>query len=186
MLFAAAILATQLSVGGSLAQAMQTAPEADGRPVAPVKPAFAAVDARACDSAAERDRIFGSIDMEEPPNFVYLRALAAHNEALMTWKLDRLAARAKWSKARQAEFALKMLDDPAFAAAFEASMKQLEPMMAGVEAILEAKSDEAKQCRLVLGMVDQLDDISDGAALQWKAMEAVIDKEAARLGVSLE
>lgn len=165
--------------------AAQATPAMEASALPPKPSAFAPGD---CDTPAKREQVLASLESDEGGPGAYPRALSKHYEALMTRKLDRLARAARWSEARKAEFVLGMFEDPRLAGVMEKTVKRLEPVFAGMDAIV-AEPDEAKQCRILVGVVERVlgdPDLEADAAAQWKAMESVIDAEAARLGVKLD
>jgi hypothetical protein len=135
-----------------------------------------------CDDPAARKAMLAA-EPEQLPMFKAMKDRAAANEARMTRLIDRLAERAKLTEAQKADIAMGMLEAPVFKAAFEEGMVLVGKMMESVTKL--TGKDDAANCRIVIGMMDDLPAIEANARRQWDAMQQVLDGEAKKRGVSL-
>ena len=143
-------------------------------------------DRAVCSDAGKRAAFLKQYeDPEDIPALAAIKKTAEQNEKRMTARLDRLAERARWSAEQKADFAMKLLADPAFAKPMEEAATILERMMKRLESLM-AEKDEARQCTIVADMLDDLPAISANAERQWAAIDARINAEATTLGLSLD
>jgi hypothetical protein len=111
-----------------------------------------------------------------------------HRERLVTWKMDRLKKSGKLSSERALELITSSFDDPAAARRMDSGLALLGEMgtLLGKVAAASDASDDDAACRGAIDMLLTVEKIAAAVEPQWAAMERIIDKEAERLGVSLE
>lgn len=144
------------------------------------------LDAATCADGAKREAFLKSYKgPNDLPVLARLKQGSEDNQKAFTAKLDRLAERAHWSADRKAEFGMSILSDPEFERLLQQNMARLEGMMKKVEG-LKIEKDEAKQCAIVLDMLADLPPIEAAANAQWSLIDAKLDAEAKKAGVTLE
>ena len=146
---------------------------------APAVPSFTP---ETCDDPVARKALLAA-GPDGSPLFAALTEHSETNKARMTKLLDRLTARAKLSAEQRANVVRKMLQDPAFKAALADSMAQLEKITTSAAGF--TSEDTPGNCRIVIGLAAEVPAIKAGSERQWRAMQAVMEAEAKRLGVSL-
>lgn len=121
-----------------------------------------------------------------PPGLAAAKTLQAQNEAEFQQRMDALARKAGWSKDQQTKFALRLLENPDFSPAMSNWEKNANSVLTDLQALNDPKASEADQCRIVLGMLERALDASKGYEADWRLANALLDREAARLGFSLD
>ena len=145
-------------------------------------PRTAAVSPASCDDPVARKAMLAA----GPDGFEAFAALKEHsesNKARMTVLLDRLTERAKLSGEQRGDVARKMIQDPTFKSAFADGMAQLERITGSAAGL--TSEDTPANCRIVIAIAAQMPAMKAAAERQWRAMQAVMEAEARRLGVTL-
>lgn len=170
-------------------EAMGRLPPGTPRPVAPVVPRPEALDVARCATPAGRAEILAKgRGAGTDPLSAYIGTRMQYRERLVEWKTDRLRRSGKVSADRLATIALEALDQPMIAENMGKSMEVLTGMIEdlGKVAELEKAGDQQGACAAVIRMVGRLPEIEKVVDPQWDAIEAMLDAEAARIGVSFD
>lgn len=107
---------------------------------------------------------------------------------MVEWKADRLTGSGKVTKERLGELVLAGLKAGSPDGDMGASFEHLSGMFAVVEEVAkkEKQGDEPGACRALFKMFTMLERGVEIANRQWDAMEAALDAEATRVGVSFD
>jgi hypothetical protein len=128
--------------------------------------------------------------MDESPGSMphYSRAYSKYREAVVEWKADRLTGSGKVTKQRLSELVLAGLKAGSPDGDMGAGFAHISGMFAVVEEVAkkEKQGDEPGACRALFKMFTMLERGVEIANRQWDAMEAALDAEAARVGVSFD
>ncbi len=175
-----------------LDEAVGKLPDDLAKPMPPVLALPAEIDPQSCTTESGRAAAEALLK-GKPETFTrYVVAHADYRDRLTQWKLDRLRKTGKYSPEQLLVFAMAGLKagqpdgDPAGGvrdsfAPFMAMMGDAEKL----EPVLKSGDKEAI-CRGTLQMMRHLKDIDAVVLPQWLAMQAAIDAEAKRAGISLE
>lgn len=171
----------------NMEEALGNLPVGTPRPVRVEMPRPEALDPAIYDTPAGKARIeaIGG-DPDALTRFILQRSRFA--ERLVTWKTDRLKKSGKVSSERMLRLTLGALQrgspggNPL--AAFDDLMTMLED--AAEMGKLDEAGDAPGACRVAIRMLRKVERMEAVTAGQWAAVEAAIDAEAKRLGVSLD
>ncbi len=118
----------------------------------------------------------------------YVAARARYNEWIVNWKSDRLEKSGKVSSARMAQIALSGLQRGSPRGNPMAGLGAVMDMFAKAEDIakLEEAGDRRGACRAKVALLANFKTIDATVSKQWESIEAALDAEAARVGVSFD
>ncbi len=166
----------------------QDAAVAAAKPVAPPVPKAPFPDPALCAQPGALEKLKGVMD-ESPGSMPhYSRAYSKYREAMVAWKVDRLTSSGKVTKKRLGELVLASLKAGSPDGDMGAGFEPVSDMFAMVEegAKMEKQGDEPGACRALFKMFTILERGLEIVNRQWDAMEAALDAEAARVGVSFD
>lgn len=168
-------------------EALGNLPPGTPKPVEPSLPLPKEVDVSTCADQAKRDA-FLATRPEDNALMRHTMERAKFRERLVTWKLDRLKKSGKLSREEVTKLLFSGLSDPKAQSGMAAGLGLIGGMMDDVEQVMRAEKgkDDVAACRALIGMTARFEKIGPAVDPQWKAIEAAIDKEAVRLGVSLD
>jgi hypothetical protein len=155
------------------------------KPVLPRSPVPEGFDAAQCDDPAARAQFLAVSSSGTDPLTRYIDERMDFAERMITWKLDRLRDSGKISEDGIGRFLFGQFDTPVSRNSLQAGLEIFESMDEDVKAY-GAATNGAESCRALVAILGKLRAIADATDPQRQAMEAAIDREAARLGVSLE
>lgn len=184
-LLALAFSSVPASAGATQAQ---DAAVAAAKPVAPPVPKAPFPDPALCTQPGALEKLKDVMD-ESPGSMPhYSRAYSKYREAMVAWKADRLTSSGKVTKKRLGELVLAGLKAGSPDGDMGAGFEHVSDMFAVVEEVAkkEKQGDESGACRALFKMFTMLERGLEIANRQWDAMEAALDTEAARVGVSFD
>lgn len=168
------------------AEAFGTLPEGTPRPVAPESIRPEAINPQICVAAEGQAQIRAYAKTDDTDAMTrFLLERSNYAERLTTWKSDRLKKSGKVSDDRLLELALSGLQtggDPLAGLAVVGEMLEMAEEITKQE---KAGNSEAA-CRAGVRMLGSLQKIDKTVSAQWAAMNAALDAEAKKLGVSLD
>lgn len=173
---------------GAVAMHAQDAARSATKPVAPPLPKVPFPDPAVCAQPGALAKLKDVMD-ESPGSMPhYSRAYSKYREAVVEWKADRLTGSGKVTKKRLGELVLAGLKAGSPDGDMGAGFEHLSGMFAMVEEVAkkEKQGDEPGACRALFKMFTMLERGVEIANRQWDAMEAALDAEAARVGVSFD
>lgn len=168
-------------------EALGRLPDGVPKPAAPVLPFPRRPDPALCADPARRAELFASRP-EDNELMRYVVQRTKFRERLVTWKMDRLRKSGKLSNEQMFELLSASLGEPAASKGMRDGLGLIGDMLGQLQAIAaagEAKDDGAS-CRAVAKLIDLIEQIGAAVDPQWTAMEAAVEKEAARLGIRLD
>ncbi len=168
-------------------EALGRLPDGIPKPTSPVLPLPKRPDAALCADPAQRAELLASRP-EDSELMRYVVQRSKFRERLVTWKMDRLRKSGKLTDEKMMQLVMTSLDSPAAAKGAKAGIDLLGDMLGQLDAVAAAgrAKDEAASCRAIVKLIELTEKIGEAVDPQWTAMEAAVDKEAARLGISLE
>jgi hypothetical protein len=171
-----------------IGEVMGRLPPGTPRPVEPVIALPPGLGGTDCADPAARAKLAAFSPSDPDPLTRQVLARADYRERLVTWKMDRLRKSGKVSPERSFELLSAAFENPAAARGGLAGLELLDSMMADFQRLEAAAraNDEQGQCVALVAMFGRLEGIGRAVDPQWTAIEAAIDAEAKRLGVSLE
>lgn len=169
-------------------EALGDLPEGTPKPVRPAALRPEALDPEACATPAGLAQ-YAAIAGGKPDAMTrYVMERANYNERITTWKSDRLKKSGKVSSDRLLRLALTGLEKGGGGGNLLAGFGQVLEMFAdaGEVARLERAGNREGACRAAFKLMKNFETIDALMAKQWSAMEAVLDAEARRVGVSFD
>ncbi|HYD36071.1 MAG TPA: hypothetical protein VEA60_00555 [Allosphingosinicella sp.] len=168
-------------------EALGRLPDGIPKPSAPILPLPKRPDAALCADPAQRAELFASRP-EDSELMRYVVQRTKFRERLVTWKMDRLRKSGKLTDEQMTRLIMVSLDSPAAAKGAKAGLELLGDMLGQLDAVVAAgrAKDETASCGAVVKLVELTEKIGAAVDPQWTAMEAAVDREAARLGIGLE
>ena len=161
-------------------------PPGTPRPEAPPPPPPTAYRAEDCDRAEVQEEMLRLTEGAASAPLAEVLQRATYAERLSQWKIWRLRSSGRVSEDAMMKMLLGSLDgaggDPL------AAFAMLEPLLETLATFgeqIEAK-DRAGACRTSFKVNEVFRKIETTTAAQWKAMDAAVEREAKRVGVSLD
>lgn len=166
----------------------QDAAVAAAKPVPPPVPKAPLPDPALCAQPGALEKLKDVMDESPGSMLHYSRAYSKYREAMVEWKVDRLTSSGKVTKKRLGELVLASLKAGSPDGDMGAGFEPVSDMLAMVEegAKMEKQGDEPGACRALFKIFTMLERGLEIANRQWDAMEAALDTEAARVGVSFD
>lgn len=163
-------------------------PDGIARPQPPVTPPPAALDPVACTTPAGLAAVDAIAGGEPDAMMRYVGERVRYHERIVTWKNDRLKKSGKVSAARLSAITMAGL---VRGSADGNPMAAITPVLAMFDHAAEVgrlkqAGDAPGACRAAVKLLRGFGTIDAVTTKQWRAMEAAIDTEAARVGVSLD
>lgn len=167
-------------------EAFGNLPQGTPKPVPPVLALPARPDPAICSDPIRRRELLAS----RPGDNALVRYAIRRGkfgERLVTWKMDRLKKSGKLPEGRAMELVAAGFSDPRARKGVEANRSLVRDLLSVVGAIAaDDGNDEAASCAHLLQLIAITENAGNAVGPQWAAIDAAVEKEAARLGVSLD
>ena len=167
-------------IGFVAVTALALALQAEPLPNVVIAPELLATD---CGNAEARKRLLQQGDAAlaglEP-----LMQATEQLKAQMDARGARLIATGKWTEADRTRFSARLLFDPEFAAHVTRMEEFATAVMATLESGFAEPEDDARSCRAVLSILDQIARITGVADEGWQLIDRTFSEEERRLGIA--
>lgn len=169
-------------------EALGHLPDGTPKPLEPRLPIPERVDAATCADPVKRAALLARHPDDADPMMRYVTERAKYRERLVTWKLDRLTKSGKFTGDQMTKLVLSALAEPGANAGMEAGLALLSGIFQdlGEAARAGEAKDDVRVCAALLRMFDKVEQISAAVEPQWRALEGVADREAARIRLSFD
>ncbi|MEG3146080.1 hypothetical protein U1839_15600 [Sphingomonas sp. RT2P30] len=164
-------------------EALGDLPPGTPKPLLPAMPRPVALNPALCATAAGQSQIDGIAGGTPDAATRFVASVMGYHERIVVWKSDRLTKSGKVSAARMADIAMSGLTAGGnLMQGLTSAMKMLDD--ANRYSSKLAAGDKPGACRAIVTMMGRLATVEAATRPQWHSIEAALDAEAKRIGVS--